>query len=371
MRVLQVAWEYPPRLFGGLGRHVEGLTRALASGGVSVTVVTPAHEGPEQAPPGVQVIRAPAPAVSLPDDRWLADTLDANVAMAETTLRHLGTTIPDVLHVHDWMAGHAARILAAAMDIPVIATIHATERGRHKGHLPPGFSAWIDAQEQALVALADQVIVCAAHMADHVRWHLGADPSAVTVIHNGVDPTCWRPLTTRKRGNAPKRIIFAGRLEYEKGVQVLLAATRRLPCEVIVAGQGSMAQELQRAAHPRVRFAGHLDQPALRDLLASADIAVVPSLYEPFGLAALEAMAACVPVIASDVDGLAEVVTEGAGLRVPPDDPLALAKALRRLLRDDDLVARLVAGGSARAAELSWDASARKHRAVYATVTGH
>ncbi|WP_341251498.1 glycogen/starch synthase, partial [Euzebya pacifica] len=127
MRVLQVAWEYPPRLFGGLGRHVEGLSAALAADGVDVTVLTPASSEPDPPVPGrLRVLRAAAPSEPLPDDRWLADVLDANIAMAERALA--SDVAVDVLHVHDWMAGHAARVLAPAMGVPVVATVHATER---------------------------------------------------------------------------------------------------------------------------------------------------------------------------------------------------------------------------------------------------
>lgn len=365
MHVLQVAWEYPPRLFGGLGRHVEGLTAELAAADHRVTVLTPSHDGPEVAPPGVSVLRAAPPRAELPADRWLAATLDAGVAMAE---RALTTPIaPDVLHVHDWMAGHAARVLAPALGIPVVATIHATERGRHMGHLPPGFSAWIDAQERALVALADRVVVCAAHMVDHVATHLGADPARTTVIRNGVALAPWRSVTPRSAGRLP-RVVFAGRLEHEKGVHVLLAAAKGLPCEVVIAGRGSQGPQLRRTAPPGVRFDGHLDQPQLAALLRSAAVAVIPSLYEPFGLAALEAMAAGTPLVASDVDGLAEVVTGGSGLLVPPGDPIALSAAIRRVLEEPSLAGRLRRAGTDRAAELSWATAAASHAAVYADV---
>lgn len=365
MHVLQVAWEYPPRLFGGLGRHVEGLTAGLAAAGHRVTVLTPPHDGAEVAPPGVTVLRAAPPPAELPADRWLAATLDANAAMAERALT--SPIAPDVLHVHDWMAGHAARVLAPALGVPVVATIHATERGRHMGHLPPGFSAWIDAQERALVALADRVVVCAGHMAEHVTAHLCADPARTTVIPNGVDPASWQRAAPRPAGRLP-RVVFAGRLEHEKGVHVLLAATRGLPCQVVIAGRGSQGPQLRRTAPPGVRFEGHLDQPQLAALLRSAAVAVVPSLYEPFGLAAVEAMAAGAPLVASDVDGLAEVVTRGSGLLVPPDDPLALRAAIRRVLEEPSLAGRLRRAGAARAAELSWTAAAEAHAAVYAEV---
>ncbi|WP_370328246.1 glycosyltransferase family 4 protein [Euzebya sp.] len=366
MRVLCVTWEYPPRLFGGLGRHVEGLVGALAEAGADVTVLTPHSDEPEpDRHPRIRVLRAPAPAVALPADRWLAGTLDANVAMAAAALR--AGVVADVLHVHDWMAGHAARVLAPALGVGVVATVHATERGRHQGHLPPGYSAWIDAQERQLIALADRVVVCADHMADHVSRHLGADLDVGEVIPNGVDVVRWGAARPRPAGPLP-RVVFAGRLEHEKGVDVLLAATEGLDCEVVVAGAGTQAPALRRSAHDRVRFEGHLAQPALAALLRSAAVVVVPSRYEPFGLAALEAMAAGVPVVASAVGGLLDVVAGDAGVRVPPGDVRALRQAISAVLGDPDRAAALARTGQARAAAFSWARSADAHLAVYDAV---
>ncbi len=366
MRVLHLSWEYPPRLYGGLGRHVEGLGRALAASGTAVTVVTPELRRGAETPavPGLTVLRTPLPAADLPEDRWLAATLDANVRMAEVVLRQVPASGVDVLHVHDWMVGHAARVLAPVLGVPVVATVHATERGRHQGHLPPGFSAWIDAQERALVGLADRVVVCATHMAEHVvRW-LDAAPAGVQVIPNGVDVDVWRAGPTAPSGPLP-RVVFAGRLEYEKGVHVLLRATAGMRCEVVVAGEGTHSGQLHQQAGRDVRFVGHLDQPELAALLRSADVAVVPSLYEPFGLTALEALAAGAPVVASDTGGLAEVLADGAGLLVPPDDPAALRAAVHAVLAGPERAEGLRRAGARRAEALSWQASAAAHRGLY------
>lgn len=369
MRVLHLAWEYPPRLYGGLGRHVHGLSVALAGRGTEVVVATPELRRHRELPPtpGIRVLRAPLPAVDLPDDRWLAATLDANVRLAETVLAAHPDV--DVLQVHDWMVGHAARLLAPVLAVPVVATIHATERGRHQGHLPPGYSEWIDGQERLLVDLADRVVVCAAHMGAHVIEWLDADPDRVRVIPNGVDLAAWQDEPGQVHGPLP-RVVFAGRLEFEKGVHVLLQATSGMRCAVVIAGEGSYAGELHALAGRDVTFVGHLDQPALASLLRSADVVVVPSLYEPFGLSALEAMAAGAAVIASDTGGLAEVVTDGAGMLVTPDDVAALRTAIRTVITDRTVAADLRRAGPRRAAQLSWTAAAAAHQQVYADLLG-
>jgi glycogen(starch) synthase len=367
VHVLHVAWEHPPRLFGGLGRHVEGLTGALADAGVEVTVLTPEWDGPEApARSGLRVLRADPPAAELPPERWIAEVLDANARMAERALR--AGVAADVLHVHDWMAGHAARVLAPALGTPVVLTVHATERGRHQGHLPPGPSAWIDAQERSLAALADHVVVCADHMRRHVVEHLGVRPDRTAVIPNAVDVAAWADGPVRPAGALP-RVVVAARLEHEKGVHVLLDATEGMRCEVVVAGRGSQGPALRRRRRPGVRFDGHLEQADLAALLRSAAVAVVPSLYEPFGLAALEAMAAGVPVVASRTGGLVDVVEPGSGLLVEPGDVAALRRALRRVLGDPVLAADLAAGGRARAAAMTWRGAAAAHEPVYRAVS--
>ena len=358
MRVLQVAWEYPPRLYGGLGRHVEGLVAALVADGTDVTVLTPdCVADPPGTPDGPTVLRADPPWVDLPGEHWIGQVVDANVAMVHRALD--AGVAADVVHVHDWMAAHAGRTLARVLGAPMVATIHATERGRHMGHLPPGVSGWIDAQERELVAAADAVAVCSQAMADHVTRWLHA-PTA-TVIPNGVRMADWASDVDR----VPGRVVFAGRLEHEKGLHVAFEATRDLDVELVVAGQGTQLDRYTAEAHDRVRFVGHLPRPALAALLASAEVVVVPSLYEPFGLAALEAMAAGTPVVASAVGGLREVVTDNAGVLVPADDPQTLAAALEKLLADPGQRAALGRAGRARAEELSWPTAAAAYLALY------
>ena len=135
--------------------------------------------------------------------------------------------------------------------------------------------------------------------------------------------------------------------------------------ELVVAGQGTQHDRYVAEAHDRVRFVGHLPRSGLASLLASAEVAVVPSLYEPFGLAALEAMAAGTPVVASAVGGLREVVSEAAGMLVPPDDPGALQMTLIRLLADPSRRAELSRAGRRRAEQLSWSAAAASYLQAY------
>lgn len=368
MEVLHLTWEYPPDISGGLGRHVEGLTAALVRRGATVWVVTPCgdDDGGGSAgggSAGVQVQRVSGPAVPLPPEQWVAAVLDANVRMARAVLSTARR--PHVLHAHDWMVGPAASLLRTALTIPLVATIHATERGRHHGAIPPGVSGWIDAMERELVSAADRVAVCASAMREVICRQLGADAERVVVTPNGVDETRWRVRGVRRQ---PRRVVLAGRLEHEKGVHILLQAADGLDCHVVVAGDGTQAATLRAAASAQVHFTGRLEQRALARLLATATLVVVPSLYEPFGLVALEAMAAGAPVVASRTGGLTAVV-DGAGALVPPGDVEALRRTLRRLLADPQARARMAAAGRLRARGRTWDRAADAALALYRAVS--
>src|SRR5262245_35591102 len=205
----------------------------------------------------------------------------------------------------------------------------------------------------------------------------------VDVIPNGVDPTRWQSPDASVRSaraqwaDAGPMLLFSGRLEYEKGVHTVLDAMRRLRrrhpgLRLVVAGRGSQEDALRAQARRlrlgrSVRFAGWLDDSDMSAMAAAADLALVPSLYEPFGLVALEAAAAGTPVVATDRGGLGEVVRSNRlGLTVPSEDPAALADAVSQLL-DDQVLARRI-GRSARAAVESayaWPVVGRSTAAVY------
>ena len=381
-RVLVLAWEHPPRLFGGLGRAVEGTAAALARRGWDVVVCTPAWDGEEPDHGPVVVRRAAAPPAPLPAEHWVAAVLEAGHALAAEAADAAADAQPDVVHAHDWMVAHAARAVARGAGVPLVATIHATERGRHQGWLPGPLSGWIDAVERDLVAAAAVVTAPSSAHAREVADHLGT--AAVAVVPNGVDAEAWRTTTADARRARARwaaagahLVAFAGRLEHEKGVEVLLdalAALRGAGIELraVLAGAGTQEVALRtRAAalglDAGVVFPGFLDRRDLAGLHRAADAVVVPSLYEPFGLVALEAMAAGAVVVASAVGGLVDVVQHGrTGVTVPPGDPVALADALRGLLADPRRRAVLRDSAAAAAASRwTWDRAAARLEVVY------
>ena len=370
MRVLMLSWEYPPLLVGGLGRHVHALAEAMARAGHEVTVLTRHPDPAEQVPydevlGGVRVVRAAEdPSLLRFEDELLAWTMALNHALTRTGLAVCDETPPDVVHAHDWLVAHAATTLKHHLGVPLVATLHATEAGRHQGWLPGPMNRSIHSVEWWLTYEARRVIACSAYMRWEVTRLFDLPPDKVDVIPNGVDLRRWqvpvdRVAAARRRwgGDGPL-VVCAGRLVYEKGVQDLLAAMPRLRrrhpgFRLVVAGRGPEEEELRALARRlrlgrSVTFAGFVPDTELAALAAAADCAVVPSVYEPFGLVALEAAAAGTPVVASDSGGLPEFVEHRrTGLSFRAGDPAGLADAVGELLADQVLGRRLVRAAQA------------------------
>jgi glycogen(starch) synthase len=365
VRVLMVSWEYPPVLVGGLGRHVHALAEAMVGAGEEVTVLTrQSADGPpaaaEEVLGGVRVVRVPPDPLLLRfEDDLLAWTMALNHALTRAGLGVGGQQRPDVVHAHDWLVAHAASTLSHHLRVPLVATLHATEAGRHQGWLPEPLNRSIHSIEWWLADEARRVITCSAYMRWEVSRLFDVPSERVDVVPNGLDPLRWR--TTPEQVAAARArwapdgplVVYCGRLVYEKGVQHLLAAVPRLrrrrpAVRVVVAGTGPEAAALHEQARRlrlgrAVRFAGFVPDDELAALAAAADCVVVPSVYEPFGLVALEAAAAGTPAVVADVGGLREFVLHGVtGLRFPAGDPARLADAVEELLRDEMLGRRLV-----------------------------
>jgi glycogen(starch) synthase len=387
-RVLILSWEYPPVLVGGLGRHVHALSVALAAAGHEVTVVTRHAEGAplEEYADGVRVLRAAEDPVRFPlaTDSLLAWTMAFNHTLTRTALRAAEAGGYDVVHAHDWLVAHTAVTLAEHLGLPLVTTMHATEAGRHQGWLPGELNRTIHGVEHWLSNASTRVIACSGYMRDQVARLFDLPAGRIDVVPNGVDDRAWqaRPravAAARARFAGPGPLIgYAGRLVYEKGVQHLVHAVpylrdRHPGLRVVIAGDGPYREELlDQAGRLRlgesIRFAGFLDAAQLPAVLAATDATVVPSLYEPFGMIALEAAAAGAPLAVASTGGLAEIVEPGVtGVTFPHSDPDALAGAVDRLL-GDEVFARRVArqARSMVGRRYSWAAIAARTASSYA-----
>lgn len=374
-----ISWEYPPLVVGGIAAHVDGLSRAMASAGHEVVVFSlHHHDAPDDAVvDGVRILRAATDLPWLPDDNLVARMSSANHQLTQLAAQ-LEDWRPDVVHAHDWLVAWSGDTLRALFDVPLVATIHATERGRHGGHVPPGMPAAVNAVEWWLTYQAREVICCSRFMTREVIDGFELPPQKVHLVPNGVDPSLWAPANSGPVTREPL-VLAWGRVQYEKGFQVLARAIgalrHRVPgirCEV--AGRGSYLAELQaqidvEGVADLVHLAGFVSDADLRAKLHRAGCVVIPSLYEPFGIVALEAMAAGAPTVVARTGGLAEIVEgTGAGLLFEPGNHRQLASCIETVLTRPAEAAAL----QARAAELvaekyTWDAIAHATVEVYET----
>jgi glycogen(starch) synthase len=389
LRILMLSWEFPPVVVGGLGRHVHQLSAALVAAGHEVTVITRHAPGAplEEYVAGVRVVRAPEdpPLFPLSTPTLLAWTMAFNHTLTRAALRAAETAEFDVIHAHDWLVTHTAVTLKEHLDLPLIATIHATEAGRHQGWLPGEMNKCIHSVEYWLGHVANRVLVCSGYMRWEVTRLLELSAGKVEVVPNGVDPAVWRAPAKeiaaarwRYAGEGPL-VGFAGRLVYEKGVQDLVAALPRLRAHhpglrLVISGDGPYRQQLQDEVHDRrlqraVSFTGFLSETDLPPVLAAVDTVVVPSIYEPFGMVALEAASAGAPLAVATTGGLAEIVEPGVnGVTFPAKDPDALADAVSTVLADPGYAGRIAGAARTMIAErYSWSTVARRTVEAYAT----
>jgi glycogen(starch) synthase len=390
MRVLLISWEYPPVIEGGLGRHVRKLAENLVSDGLEVHVLT---RGGGRLPRdderhGVIVHRVREP--QFPKDptafvRWV-DAMNSDMReLGDELCDRLGF---DLVHSHDWLVAPAAEQVARRIGSPWLVTVHATEFGRHQGWIQTHPQSHIHAVERAMVRRADRVITCSRYMRNHVHSVFGVAPGRITVIPNGIDPRDLEPVVDdlsalRARFAAPgeRLVLLVGRLVYEKGFHLALDALAPVIHDLgdvrfVVAGTGSAEQELKRQAR-RLRlsrygsFLGWTGDDMLHSLYRVSDLCIVPSIYEPFGLVALEAMASGCLCIVADTGGLREVVPgDGSvGLRFRSRDSASLGAVLEQVLTDDDTRVQIGAEAREHILKFDWVEVARRTAEIYEALT--
>lgn len=387
MKVLIISWEYPPYIEGGMGRHVAELAPALAQQGIELHVVTPvgadsiehlinqAHRWPIQLKASPTIV----PATISNESGVVVHRVLTPKHLTHENVFDRASRVNDVLkayimemrkiygpcrliHTHDWLTYDAAITISDTWGCPLIATVHATELGRGRGHLFDDLQRAIDGAERKLFARANFVIVCSQHMFHELQHSFFVPKQKMAVVPNGVNLKELQGVPTngliefRAKFAAPEeQIVFSiARLVYEKGVHRLLDAAPRIleKCpntRFIIAGRGPQAHSLQLQANSfgiadRVDLIGFISDEDRNRLFKVADCAVFPSLYEPFGIVALEAMSLGCPVVVSDVGGLAEVVTHRqTGITVYPDDPESVAWGVTQALTRPDWNAEHVA----------------------------
>jgi glycogen synthase len=390
-RALILSWEYPPLIEGGLARHVRKLAESLAELHVDVHVLT---RGGEESPPedvvgGVAIhrVREPTRPRDLGEfvawvERMNSDMLAAGVELGDRYEF-------DLVHGHDWLVAAACDHLARRFASPLVTTIHATEHGRHQGWVDEHPQSYIHGVERWITNRSDRVIACSYYMREQIADIFGVEEDRVTVIPNGIDPHELQPHDgpelerLRSEFAAPheRLVLLVGRLVYEKGFQIALEAMPALielvpRTRFIVAGSGTHEEQLRAQAEElglgaQGTFLGWIGDDVLHSLYRIADVCVVPSIYEPFGLVALEAMASGCPCIVADTGGLREVVPhDEVGLRFRARDPDDLIDVTVRVLSQPELGRRLVAEAHEHVRRFDWlDVAARTASVYEALVT--
>jgi glycogen synthase len=386
MRVLMLSWEYPPLLVGGIAVHVEGIAKAMVRAGHEVVVlslldhsrsfVPETRLAPDTTVDGVRVLRASIDLPWIPDDNLVALIASDNHRLTQL-LSKLGDWRPDIVHAHDWLVAWAADTIKEIWQLPMVATIHATERGRHGGHLPPGLPGTINSVEWWLTYQARAVIACSQFMLREVTSGFELPPDKVHLVPNGVDAALWEHDAATAAPEREMLVLAWGRVQYEKGFQVLARAIGRLrqrfpTMRCVIAGRGSYLPELQTQIDMEgvgdiVQLAGFVSDVELRNLVQRAGVVVIPSLYEPFGIVALEGMAAGAPIIVAQTGGLAEIVSgTNAGALFEPGNHDDLAKRIEEVLTSPELADTMRrSAADLLAKNYTWDAIAARTIEVY------
>lgn len=354
MKILVLAWEFPPRIVGGIARHVAELYPELVILGHEIHLVTiefgeaPAQEMVE----GMYVYRVAVPAH---EDffEWIGQM---NLSMGEKgghLLRSAGDF--DLIHAHDWLVSDAAIALKHFFKLPLVATIHATEHGRCQG-LHNETNYYVDRKEKELVHDAWRVIVCSQYMRDEIHQFLDCPKDKIDVIYNGIrankkekDPSFdYQSFRQQFATDQEKIVYYVGRMAPEKGVAVLIRAMPKVLAslgemvKLVIIG-GGRTDDLKRLVAQEgitnhCQFTGFMPDDLLDKFQTIADCAVFPSLYEPFGIVALESFAARVPVVVSDSGGLAEVVHhQETGILTWANDADSLAWGILEVLQHPEL----------------------------------
>lgn len=403
LHTLMFGWEYPPRHLGGLGVACQGLVRGLLRNGVRVTLVLPspvpeaAEDIDVRSPARTLVERLPVPSLLAPYDSFqtyasrtqnlpaqtaqlYGDDLGQAVhAYTEASVHLTEDLHPDVVHCHDWMTYEAGIRAARHHARPLIAHIHATELDRT--HFQP--NQWIYDRERRGFELADRIIAVSRYTKGILTDHYGVPPDKIAVVHNATDDLPARPDPVPRpspaAGTASPMILFLGRLALQKGPRYFLHMAAQVHAfrpdvRFVMAGDGDLlpavaAEAVRLGLSGCVLLAGKVSRAEARALFAQADCFVMPSLSEPFGLVALEAVAHGTPVILSRQSGASEVIPHCFTVDFWHTDKMA--DCALTILREHPLARQLRAEAPRVLRLLTWDNQAAAVRSVYDNVLGN
>jgi glycogen(starch) synthase len=387
---MMLSWEFPPRVIGGISPHVFFLSKSLAKNDVKVYVVTcdfpgaPAHETID----GVEVYRVDSYKNPSPDFATWVYLMNLNMQKEAAALAGKLPDKIDVFHAHDWLVATAGIGLKHVFRKPLLVTMHSTEIGRRDG-IHTSTEKMIHETEAWLTYEAWKVICCSDYMVSHVKWAFGLPDDKLVMVPNGVNTEVYDNIekpdlkACRSHYASPdeKLVLFVGRLVYEKGAHVLINSIpkvlEKVNAKFVIVGSGYMKEQLSNIVKSmglehKVLFTGFIDEPTLLRLQKCGDVSVVPSLFEPFGIVALEAMAAQSPVVVSDTGGLGEIVDHDlTGVKVYPNNTDSLAWGIAKVLVDEKFRSFIRENAYKKVQEkYDWGKIAHQTGRIYETVLG-
>jgi len=391
-KILMFGWEFPPYNSGGLGTACLGLTRALASENAYIAFVLPRKV--DLSVSFAKIIFAAA--AKTEDEKkmisgyitsieysllreklgsFYGNTLLDEVALYASKAKDIALTEnPDIIHAHDWLSFPAGLEAKHATGKPLILHVHATEFDRTGGQ---GVNQDVYNIEKKTMNEADGIIAVSNFTKEKIVQHYGIIPSKITVVHNGIDEADYHVLPPQleeiKRDGKQKIVLFAGRITIQKGPEYFVQAAKKVleyypNVLFVVSGSGDMQQQMMIEAASlgvgdKVIFTGWLRGDDLNSLYQAADLYVMPSVSEPFGIIPLESIVNGTPVIISKQTGVSEVLSHA--LKVDFWDTDEMANKILGVLQNESLGETLLNESQKEIKKITWKSAAKKVLNIY------
>ncbi|MCX6771826.1 MAG: glycosyltransferase family 4 protein [Candidatus Micrarchaeota archaeon] len=378
-----LGWEFPPAITGGLGVHCFELVSSLGELGIKIDLYLPLQKSAPVSPhPNVKIIQVGGgvnvgayghASGGFASDNYSRDLIGAIEDFARLSLSALKAsgTRYDLVHCHDWLTISAGIMAQRALGIPLVLTMHSTEYDRN-----PVPWSWISGIESLGVKTADRTIAVSGKMKGMLVEKFHADDGRIRVVYNGIDIAKYRRKDSGIRKE--KLVLFLGRLTHQKGPEQFLRAAEKVHqydrnARFLVVGEGGLLPRLislsiELGIADRVSFWGFVPENEKRSIYSMCDVYVMPSVSEPFGISALEAMASGTPCIISKNSGVSEIARNC--LLVDFWDIDEMASQILALLRYPAMSRVMSAHEMKDAARLGWQETARKTIGVYNEVLG-
>ncbi len=361
-RILMIGWGWPPKIEGGLDTHVFNISSYLQKDYIDLSVSLPKSNMP---PIGSNDIRLQPIGI---EKHFDDDSIESLIGYVERYNKNivLSKLNPDLVHAHDWLGVLAAIELKEQQGIPFVLTIHSLDH--HRSCRPFDSEGKISSIEHEGIVNADTIITVSEHMREEIIEHHGADRSRIRVIPNG--PSYFVGKSTRdivpKDDEKTNIILCCGRLSSQKGIEHLILAARDVirkhpETRFILVGKGHLQDSLESMVSDMgmkdsFNFMGFISVQELRDLYSSADAYVMPSVSEPFGISALDALVFGIPTVLTSSCGLSESLEDGKdAIIIGPRSSRDISRAIIGILDDPELSGRLSINGKEASERFKWD----------------